>query len=105
MAGAERDRFTLEELADQAGTYFNPHTEVVIVVDDSVSVNPELFEGDDADDAGESVWVRISEELPLDEQRRDEMFDDYETIFRPGEPIEDFDEVDELEPDPDPDSE
>lgn len=94
----------MEELADQAGTYFNPHTEVVIVVDDSVSVDPEIFEND-GDDDGETIWVRVSEELPVDERRRDEIFDEYETTFRVGEPIEDFDEVDEIEPDPDPETE
>ena len=99
MAASERDLFTLEELADQAGTYFNPHTEVVIVVDDSVSIDPEVFE---TDGQGETTWVRVSDELPLDERHRDELFDEYEATFRPGEPDEDFDEVDELEPDPDP---
>lgn len=90
----------MEELADQPGTYFNPQTEVLIVVDDSVSVDPEIFE---IESDGESEWVRISDELPLDEQRRDELFDEYEAAFRPGEPTEDFDEIDEIEPDPDPD--
>lgn len=101
MRATERDLFTLEELADQAGTYFNPHTEVVVVVDDSVSIDPEIFEvaGD-----GESEWVRVSDEVPLDEQRRDEIFESYEAANREAEPIDDFDEVDELEPDPEPDS-
>lgn len=100
MADAEREAFTLDELADQAGTYFNPHTEVMIVVDDSVSIDPEIF---DTESGGEAEWVRVSDDQPLDEQRRDEIFDDYEATYRPGEPIEDFDEIDELEPDPDPD--
>lgn len=99
MADAEREPFTLEELADQAGTYFNPHTEVVIVVDDSVSIDPEIFE---VETDGETEWVRISDEVPLDEQKRDELFEEYEVSNRPGEPTEDFDEVDDLEPDPDP---
>lgn len=99
MADAERQPFTLEELAEQAGTYFNPNTEVVIVVDDSVSIDPEIFEVE-AD--GEAEWVRVSDEVPLEEQKRDELFDDYEASNRPEAPVEDFDEVDELEPDPDP---
>lgn len=100
MADAEKQPFSLEELADQAGTYFNPHTEVMIVVDDSVSIDPQIFE---SESGGESDWVRVNDALPLDEQRRDEIFDDYEAAFRPSEPVEDFDEVDDIEPDPDPD--
>lgn len=89
----------MEELADQPGTYFNPHTEVVIVVDDSVSIDPEFFE---IESDGEAEWVRLSDDVPVEEQQRDEIFEQFQQQHQPQESDEDFDEVDELEPDPDP---
>lgn len=99
MAREEREPFTLEELADQPGTYFNPQTEVVIVVDDSVSIDPEIF---DLELEGDAEWVRLGDDVPVDEQARDEIFERYEKQRQPEESDEDYDEVDELEPDPDP---
>ena len=32
--------YNLEELAEHPGTYFNPQTEVVVIVDDSASHQP-----------------------------------------------------------------
>ena len=37
-------RFQLDELTLRPGTYFNPQTEIMIVVDDSPEVDHELFE-------------------------------------------------------------
>ena len=37
-------RFQLDELTIRPGTYFNPQTEVMIVVDDSPEVDHEIFE-------------------------------------------------------------
>ena len=104
----------LEDLTVRPGTYFNPQTEVVVVVDDSASFdqtvfNMEAYEGAD--------WVRISDDVPVDEQARDELFESFQTHYHPGasgaepdaalEPGEDGpadeDENDEPEPDPDPD--
>ena len=50
------------------GTYFNPQTEIVVVVDDSTSIDQEIFnmeayEGSD--------WVRISDDVPVDEDGLD----------------------------------
>jgi hypothetical protein len=70
-----------EEMLVQPGTYFNPQTEVVVVVDDSTSLDQEVFnmeryEGSD--------WVRISDEVPVDEQRRDEVLEEFQTHYHPG---------------------
>jgi hypothetical protein len=97
-------RLDLDELATRPGTYFNPETEVLIVVDDSAHPGAELAE--DADDA---EWILVGDDVPLDDARRDEMLERLEVrAVRAGQPEEvDDDELveeeDELEPDPDPD--
>ena len=59
-------RFQLDELTLRPGTYFNPQTEIMIVVDDSPEVDHEIFEADEFDGA---EWVLIAEDAPLDEHR------------------------------------
>jgi hypothetical protein len=96
-------RFQLDEITIRPGTYFNPQTEVLIVVDDSPEVDHEIFNMEEF----ESVdWVLISEDSPLDEQRRDELVEHFQVTYHPGgdfsaEGIEDEedDEDDELEAD------
>ena len=39
----DENLYEVEELLDQPGTYFNPQTEVVVVVDDSASIDQEVF--------------------------------------------------------------
>jgi hypothetical protein len=111
-AGPEENRYEVEELLVQPGTYFNPRTEVVVVVDDSASLDQEVFDAE----AYEGVeWVRISDETPIDEDGRDRLLEDFET-HRPGSvgPIsptsleEDDDdrvEADDDGPEPDPEPE
>ena len=36
-------RYELDELVNRPGTYFNPQTEVMVVVDDSTSLDQEVF--------------------------------------------------------------
>jgi hypothetical protein len=74
-------RFPLDELTIRPGTYFNPQTEVLIVVDDSPEVDAELF-GDEEFEGTD--WVLISEDSPLDEQRRDELVEQFQLTYRPG---------------------
>jgi len=62
-------RFELDELATRPGTYVNPDTEIVIVVDDGGHVDAELLEGDGAD------WVLVSDDTPIDDHERDELLD------------------------------
>ncbi len=70
-----------DELLMRPGTYFNPQTEVVVIVDDSASLdqsvfNMEAYEGAD--------WVRISDDVPVDEQGRDEVLESFQTHYHPG---------------------
>ena len=44
---ADVRRYELEELANRPGTYYNPTTEVVIVVDDSTAIETGLVDEDD----------------------------------------------------------
>ena len=44
MAGSDDNLYQVEELLVQPGTYFNPQTEVVVVVDDSASIDQEVFD-------------------------------------------------------------
>jgi hypothetical protein len=63
-------QFDLEDIVNRPGTYFNPQTEVLIVVDDSPDVDTEVFNMEDFEGAD---WVLISDESPIDEQARDEL--------------------------------
>jgi hypothetical protein len=74
-------RFQLDELTIRPGTYFNPHTEILIVVDDSPEVDHEIFESDEFDGA---EWVLIAEDSPLDEPRRDELVERFQLAHQPG---------------------
>jgi hypothetical protein len=96
-------RFDLDELAARPGTYFNPETEILIVVDDSNHPGAEL-----ADDIDDGEWILVGDEVPLDEAQRDELLERLEvSAVRAGQLDAGDDEVveeeDELEPDPDPD--
>ena len=103
---AEQRRFELDDLLIRPGTYFNPQTEVMVVVDDSPSMDSEIFNMEEFEGAD---WVLVSDELPLDEAQRDELLERLEvSAVRAGqrEDVDDdevVEEEDELEPDPDPD--
>jgi hypothetical protein len=82
MAGAtEENLYEVEELLMQPGTYFNPQTEVVVIVDDSTSLDQEVFNLEQYEGA---EWVRISEDVPVDEDRRDQLLEDFQTHYHPG---------------------
>lgn len=71
----EDSTYELEDLVVQPGTYFNPQTEVVVIVDDTASIDQEVFNADSFEGA---EWVRIAEETPVEEQRRDELIDEFQ---------------------------
>lgn len=77
----EPEAYELDELAEQPGLYFNPRTEVIIAVDDSASVDQEAF---DSTGSGDAEWVRISEEVPIDDQARDEALENFQAEFHAG---------------------
>jgi hypothetical protein len=78
---AESRVMELEEITDVPGTYFNPQTEVVVVVDDSASIDQEVFNMEAYEGAD---WVRISDEVPVDEESRDKLLEDFQTRYHPG---------------------
>jgi hypothetical protein len=78
---AEKRVMELEEITDVPGTYFNPQTEVVVVVDDSASIDQEVFNMEAFEGAN---WVRISDEVPVDEESRDKLLEDFQTHYHPG---------------------
>jgi hypothetical protein len=75
-------RFQLDELSIRPGTYFNPQTEVLIVVDDSPEVDHEIFATEEFEGTD---WVLISDDSPLDEDKRDELIEHFRVTYQPGE--------------------
>jgi hypothetical protein len=93
-------RFDLEDILNRPGTYFNPETEVLLVIDDAPEVDQDIFE----EGAEGGDWVLIGDDVPLDERARDEVIERFEVRHHPGAtsaPAEDDfeDEEEELEPD------
>jgi hypothetical protein len=78
---ADNRRFELDELVVRPGTYFNPQTEVMVVVDDSPSMDSEIFNLEQFEGAD---WVLISDDLPLDEAQRDEMLEEFQAQHAGG---------------------
>jgi hypothetical protein len=71
----------LDELLVRPGTYFNPQTEVVVVVDDSVSIDQEVFNMEAYEGAD---WVRISDEVPVDSDALDAAMQTFQTHYHGG---------------------
>jgi len=71
----------LEEIVTRPGVYFNPQTEVLIVVDDSAELDGEIFNMEEFEG---SDWVQISDEIAVDEERRDELLVAFQTHYHPG---------------------
>src|SRR5436305_9237402 len=97
---ADPRRFELDELVNRPGTYFNPQTEVLVVVDDSPELDAEIFNMEEYEG---SEWVLIADDIPIDEHRRDELLEAFQVRYHPGAltSIEDDDDEspDELEED------
>jgi hypothetical protein len=70
-----------DDLVMQPGTYFNPQTEVLVIVDDSTSLDQEIFNMEAYEGAD---WVRISDDVPVDEDRRDSLLEQFQTHYHPG---------------------
>src|SRR4051794_11742715 len=93
-------RFDLEDILNRPGTYFNPETEVLLVIDDAPELDQDLFE----EGAEGGDWVLLGDDVPLDERARDEVIERFEVRHHPGAtsaPAEDDEEEleEELEPD------
>jgi hypothetical protein len=97
-------QFELEDLVVRPGTYFNPQTEVMVVVDDSPSLDTEIFNLEEFEGAD---WILVSDDLPLDEAQRDELLETFQATHRGGDgranigiDPETDDEIVEPEPEP-----
>jgi hypothetical protein len=106
---AKDRQYELDELINRPGTYFNPQTEVLVVVDDSASLDQEIFNLEDFEGAD---WVLISDEAPVDEARRDEMMESFQARHAGGDgrdvTLDDSDEqerLDAIDADEDPEPE
>src|SRR5918911_368896 len=73
--------YSIEEIINTPGMYFNPQTEVMIVVDDSADLDSEIFNMEEFEGAD---WVMVSDETPIDEQSRDELLQSFQTHYHPG---------------------
>jgi hypothetical protein len=71
----------LDELVVRPGTYFNPQTEVVVIIDDSTSVDQEVFNMEAYEGA---EWVRITDEVPVDSDALDSAMERFQTHYHPG---------------------
>jgi hypothetical protein len=89
---ADPRRFELDELLNRPGTYFNPQTEVLVVVDDSPELDSEIFNMEDLEGAD---WVLVSDETPLDENQRDELLEAFQISHQPGALADHTDELEE----------
>ena len=92
---AEDARFQLEDLLIRPGCYLNPQTEVMVVVDDSPSIDGEIFNLEEFEGAD---WVLIADEVPVDEARRDELLEDFQAHYHGGDGRE-FSEASVEDPD------
>jgi hypothetical protein len=88
--------FELDELLVRPGTYFNPQTEVLLVVDDSPELDQEIFNMEEFEGAD---WVLVADDLPMDEPRRDELLERFQVRYHPGtsQSITDFDDDDTVD--------
>jgi len=84
MASPRENVYEVEEMLVQPGTYFNPQSEVVVVVDDSASIDQEVFSVEGYEGA---EWVRVSDEVPVDEDARDRALESFEASSQGGEPL------------------
>ena len=78
---ADPRKFELDDILVRPGTYFNPQTEVLIVVDDSPEMGAEVFNMEEFEGA---EWVLISDDAPMDENQRDEMLERFQVHYHPG---------------------
>lgn len=89
----------LEELVVHPGTYFNPQTEVVVIVDDSASVDQEIFDMEAYEGAD---WVHVTDDVPVDSDGLDAALERFQTTYHAdvAEPVREAAADEELEPDP-----
>ena len=85
-------RYDLEDLSNRSGTYFNPQTEVLVIVDDSSSIDSEIFNMEEFEGAD---WVLISDDVPVDEAARDEILETFQATYSGGDGRGELDDEDD----------
>ena len=85
--------FEVDELLNRPGMYFNPQTEVVLIVDDSPDLDAEVFNMEQYEGA---EWVLIADDTPVYENRLDELLETFQVHLHAGAAESD---VDDEEPD------
>ena len=102
---ADDRRFELDDALLRPGCYLNPQTEVMIVVDDSPSIDGEIFNMEEFEGAD---WVLIADEVPVDEARRDELLETFQATYHGGDGravgTEAIEDGEDLDPDEDEES-
>ncbi len=93
---ADERRFEVEELLVRPGTYFNPQTEVLVVVDDSAALDREIFNLEEFEGAD---WVLVSDDNPVDEAKRDELLESFQSNYGGSDGRDVAFDADELEDD------
>jgi hypothetical protein len=95
-------RYDLEDVVNRAGTYFNPQTEVLVIIDDSTTIDSEIFNMEEFEGAD---FVLISDDVPVDESQRDEILENFQATFRASAATvgEDDEEADDRDDDDDDD--
>lgn len=78
---AEQKKLPTPEMLDTPGVFFNPQTEVLVVVDDSADIDRQIFNMEEAEGAD---WVQISDEVPVDEDARDTLLQQFQTRYHAG---------------------
>jgi hypothetical protein len=97
MARNRERRYEIEDLVSRPGTYFNPQTEVLVVVDDSAAIDAEIFNMEEFEGAD---WVLVSDDVPIDESARDEILENFQSTHSgDGRAVPDEDYEDELDED------
>ncbi len=88
-------RFEIDELVLRPGTYFNPETEVLIVVDDTPEVDQAIFDAEGGEPEG-GDWVLVTDDVPVDEAARDELMERFQARYHGATPLDlDADDADE----------
>jgi hypothetical protein len=100
---ADDRKVELEDLLVRPGCYLSPQTEIMVIVDDSPSIDGEIFNLEEFEGAD---WVLISDEVPVDEARRDELLETFQATYHGGDGRERAataaDDDEDVEPEPDP---
>ncbi len=78
---ADERRFEFDDLLLRPGCYLNPQTEIMVVVDDSPSIDGEIFNLEEFEGAD---WVLIADEVPVDDARRDELLETFQATYHGG---------------------